>query len=56
MKKGLIGKKLGMTHFFSEKGEFVPVKAGMGGQLVEVAAKRATFVHRGDTLAWIERS
>ena len=37
-------------------GEFVPVKAGMGGQLVEVAAKRATFVHRGDTLAWIERS
>ena len=37
-------------------GEFVPVKTGMGGQLVEVAAKRATFVHRGDTLAWIERS
>ncbi len=36
-------------------GEFVPVPAGIGGRLVEVAAKRASFVHRGDTLAWIER-
>ena len=36
-------------------GEFVPIKAGIGGRLVEVAAKRASFVHRGDTLAWIER-
>jgi pyruvate carboxylase subunit B len=36
-------------------GEFVPVKAGIGGRLVEVAAKKASFVHRGDTLAWIER-
>ncbi len=37
-------------------GEFIPVKAGIGGRLVEVAAKKASFVHRGDTLAWIERS
>ncbi len=36
-------------------GEFVPVPAAIGGRLVEVAAKRASFVHRGDTLAWIER-
>ena len=36
-------------------GEFVPVKAGIGGRLVELAAKKASFVHRGDTLAWIER-
>ncbi|MBO4612492.1 MAG: oxaloacetate decarboxylase [Bacteroidaceae bacterium] len=36
-------------------GEFVPVPAGIGGRLVEVAAKKASFVHRGDTLAWIER-
>ena len=36
-------------------GEFVPVPAAIGGRLVEVAAKRASFVHRGDTLAWIQR-
>ncbi|MBP5514795.1 MAG: oxaloacetate decarboxylase [Bacteroidaceae bacterium] len=36
-------------------GEFIPVQAGIGGRLVEVAAKKASFVHRGDTLAWIER-
>ena len=36
-------------------GEFVPIPAGIGGRLVEVAAKKASFVHRGDTLAWIER-
>ena len=36
-------------------GEFVPVPAGIGGRLVEVSAKRAAHVHRGDTLAWIER-
>ena len=36
-------------------GEFIPVPAGIGGRLVEVAAKKASFVHRGDTLAWIER-
>ena len=36
-------------------GEFIPVKAGIGGRLVEIAAKKASRVHRGDTLAWIER-
>ena len=36
-------------------GEFIPVKAGIGGRLVDIAAKKASHVHRGDTLAWIER-
>ena len=36
-------------------GEFIPIPAGIGGRLVEVAAKKASFVHRGDVLAWIER-
>ena len=36
-------------------GEFIPVPAGIGGRLVDVAAKKASFVRRGDTLAWIER-
>ena len=36
-------------------GEFIPVKAGIGGRLVDIAAKKASRVHRGDTLAWIER-
>ena len=36
-------------------GEFIPVKAGIGGRLVEIAAKKASRVHRGDTLAWLER-
>lgn len=36
-------------------GEFVPVKAGIGGRLVDISAHKASFVHRGDTLAWIER-
>ena len=36
-------------------GEFIPVQAGIGGRLVEVAAGKASFVRRGDTLAWIER-
>ena len=36
-------------------GEFIPVQAGIGGRLVEIAAKKASRVHRGDTLAWIER-
>ena len=36
-------------------GEFIPVKAGVGGRLVDIAAKKASRVHRGDTLAWIER-
>ena len=37
-------------------GEFIPVPAGIGGRLVDIAAKKASYVHRGDTLAWIERS
>ena len=36
-------------------GEFIPVPAGIGGRLVDIAAKKASYVHRGDTLAWIER-
>ena len=36
-------------------GEFVPVQAGIGGRLVDISARKASFVHRGDTLAWIER-
>ena len=36
-------------------GEFIPIPAGIGGRLVEIAAKKASFVHRGDVLAWIER-
>ena len=36
-------------------GEFIPVPASIGGRLVDVAAKKASFVRRGDTLAWIER-
>jgi pyruvate carboxylase subunit B len=36
-------------------GEFSPIPAGIGGRLVEIAAKKASFVHRGDVLAWIER-
>lgn len=41
MKKGLIGKKLGMTHFFSEKGEFVPVTVIECGPCTVVTAKTA---------------
>ncbi len=36
-------------------GEFIPVPAGIGGKLVDISAKKASHVHRGDTLAWIER-
>ena len=36
-------------------GEFVPVPAGIGGRLVDISARKASHVHRGDTLAWIER-
>ena len=36
-------------------GEFIPVPAGIGGRLVDISAKKASRVHRGDTLAWIER-
>ena len=36
-------------------GEIVPVAAGIGGKLVEVAAKKGSKVRRGDNLGWIER-
>ena len=36
-------------------GEFIPVPAGIGGKLVDISAKKASHVHRGETLAWIER-
>ena len=36
-------------------GEFIPIKAGIGGRLVDISAKKASHVRRGDTLAWIER-
>jgi len=36
-------------------GEFIPVPAGIGGRLVDITAKKASHVRRGDTLAWIER-
>ncbi len=36
-------------------GEFVPIPAGIGGKLVDISAKKASHVRRGDTLAWIER-
>ena len=36
-------------------GEFIPVPAGIGGRLVDISAKKASRVRRGDTLAWIER-
>ena len=36
-------------------GEFIPIPAGIGGRLVDISAKKASFVRRGDTLAWIER-
>ena len=36
-------------------GEIVPVAAGIGGKLVEVAARQGKKVRRGDNLGWIER-
>ena len=36
-------------------GEFIPIPAGIGGKLVDISAKKASHVRRGDTLAWIER-
>ena len=34
---------------------FIPIPAGIGGRLVDISAKKASHVRRGDTLAWIER-
>ena len=36
-------------------GEIVPIKAALGGKLVEVAARQGSKVRRGDNLGWIER-
>ena len=36
-------------------GEFIPIPAGIGGRLVDISAKKASHVRRGDTLVWIER-
>ncbi|MBR6470824.1 MAG: 50S ribosomal protein L3 [Victivallales bacterium] len=41
MKKGLIGKKLGMTQIYSEKGELVPVTVIECGPCTVVTAKTA---------------
>ena len=37
-------------------GEFVPVQADLGGKLVEIGAKQGSHVHKGQTVAWIERN
>ena len=36
-------------------GEFVEVKAGLGGKLVEINAKQGSKVQKGDVVAYIER-
>ncbi len=36
-------------------GEFIPIKAAMGGSLVEVAAKQGAKVRKGDVIAYIQR-
>lgn len=37
-------------------GEFVEVKAALGGKIVEIAARQGSYVKRGDVLAYIRRS
>ena len=39
MKKGLIGKKVGMTQIFDEKGNMIPVKVVEAGPCVVVQKK-----------------
>ena len=36
-------------------GEWVEVKAGLGGKLVDIRTKQGDKVHKGDTIAYIER-
>ena len=36
-------------------GEFVEVKAALGGKLVEINAKQGSKIHKGDVVAYIER-
>jgi pyruvate carboxylase subunit B len=45
-----------LCHILAPWGEFVEVKAAMGGKLVEVNAKRGTKVQKGDVLVYIERN
>ncbi len=45
-----------LCHILAPWGEFVEVKAAMGGRLVEVNAKRGTKVQKGDVLVYIERN
>ena len=41
MKKGIIGKKIGMTQLFDEKGNVIPVTVISAGPCVVVAKKTA---------------
>ncbi len=45
-----------LCHILAPWGEFVEVKAAMGGKLVEVNAKRGAKVQKGDVLVYIERN
>ena len=36
-------------------GEFVEVKAALGGKLVEINAKQGSKIQKGDVIAYIER-
>ena len=45
-----------LCHILAPSGEFVEVKAAMGGKLVEVNAKRGAKVQKGDVLVYIERN
>ena len=36
-------------------GEFVEVKAALGGKLVEINARQGSKIQKGDTIAYIER-
>jgi len=42
-------------HIQAPWGEFVEVKAAMGGKLVEINAKRGDKIQKGDVIAYIER-